>query len=238
MDRTAWLCGNVLKNASLIVLNQPIKNGLIFARAWDSCSYHVVTDGAANRLRDIPQSEKYVPDLAVGDFDSINPETRAYYKGMNVEFTTDKSVDATDFMKAMKAITVRCPKNEIYLAFGAIGGRVDHSWHSYLCLGRAAKDGKSLILVSDENITFLIPPGAHTVMTPMDVVGDTCGYAPFSGAAHVTTKGFMYDVTDWECSFDTQLSTSNLLVGDSVWIKTDRPLIFTMELRSQFKGSN
>lgn len=238
MDVTAWLAGRTLKDTVLILLNQPIKNSLVFAKAWHSCAYRIVSDGAANRLHAIPHSDEYVPDLIAGDFDSIKPDVRFHYERLGVEFATDKSVYATDFMKSMRFGLERRPETTTYLAFGTIGGRVDHSWHSYLCLGRAAKEGKILILVSDENITMLVPEGEHTIMTPLSVVGEACGFIPFCDAARVSTKGFEWDVTDWECSFDTQISTSNHLTGDHVWFKTDRPLVFTMELRPPFKGTD
>jgi hypothetical protein len=37
---------------------------------------------------------------------------------------------------------------------------------------------------------------------------------------------------DWETSFDTQISTSNHVVAEQIEIKTDKPVVWTLELKS------
>lgn len=223
-----------MPGAVLIVLNQEITRSDLFELAWNSCTYHVVTDGAANRLRAL-QNSKYVPDLIVGDFDSISLDSKKFYEDQQVEFVTDEDKYATDFMKAMTQSHVYFDKNgresRKFLAFGALGGRVDHTWHSYLCLSIAEQAGDLLILISDENITVSLSAGAHEILTPRTKVGKTCGYAPLEGKAEVETKGFKWDAKAFDVSFTSKLSTSNHLMDDQVWLKTSDPLMFTMELR-------
>jgi thiamine pyrophosphokinase len=37
---------------------------------------------------------------------------------------------------------------------------------------------------------------------------------------------------DWKTSFDTQISTSNHVVAEQIEIKTDKPVVWTLELKS------
>lgn len=234
IDAVSWLEGESMPGTVLIILNQAITRTDLFDLAWDSCTYHVVTDGAANRLRAL-NNEKYIPDLIVGDFDSITSESMKFYKDQGVEFVTDEDQYATDFMKAMKQSHTKFDKtgreSRRFLAFGALGGRVDHTWHSYLCLSIAGRAGDLLVLISDENITFSLGVGAHDILTPREKLGPTCGYAPLEGSAEVETLGFEWDVNKFDVSFTSQLSTSNHLTADKVWLRTSKPLMFTVELR-------
>lgn len=239
VDFLSWIEGVRTPGAVLIVLNQPIEHVHIFDKAWEACEYHVVTDGAANHMKSVSQhtKKKYTPDFIVGDFDSIDAEVREWYVRRGVPFVTDESVYATDFMKAMEQSHTRFDgAHKTFIAFGALGGRVDHTWHSYFCLSVAERRGDRLILASNQSVTLLVPPGRHSFATPPKLVGETCGYAPLEGFATVATGGFEWDVEDYYVSFTTRLSTSNLLRAAEVWLQTDKPLMFTVEIRKTLQN--
>lgn len=230
LDAVSWLKG-VKQNAVLIILNQKITEVRQFELAWNACARHVVTDGAADRLRALNNS-KYVPDLIVGDFDSINEETKTYYEKLGVKMVRDEDVNRNDFMKAMIQSHEHFEdENFTFYAFNALGGRIDHCWSSYLILTLAEKRGDRLILLSSENVTFKLGTGEHTIYTPKEVLDPFCGYCPVKGEANVTTKGLEWDVEDYHCSFTTRLSTSNLLTAEQVYLKTDKPVFFTLNIK-------
>lgn len=235
IDLTTWIHGEKKPNSVLIVLNQPITIPVLFDAAWDACEHHVVADGAAKRLREL-NNEKYIPDYIVGDLDSISDEDLKYYQEKQVKLLTRESQYATDFMKAMTTSHEEWDKEgeftpRTFYAFGGIGGRLDHTWSAFLCLNIAAETGDRLVLISEKNVTLLLTPGEYTVKTPQDTYGEAVGYAPLMGACKVSTKGLMWDVDDTEFSFTTHISTSNYLVANEVWFKTDSKVMFTIEIR-------
>lgn len=236
LDLTLWLRGAKQPNSVLILLNQPINIPELFDRAWDACEHRVVADGAAKRLREL-NNDKYIPDYIVGDLDSISEEDLKYYEDKNVKLLTRKSQYATDFMKAMTTSHEEWDNEgqftpRIFYAFGGLGGRLDHTWSAFLCLNMAADNGDRLILISEQNVTLLLSPGEeYTIETPREQYGEAVGYAPLMGTCKVSTKGLMWDVEDTEFSFTTHISTSNYLVADKVWIKSDSKAMFTIEMR-------
>lgn len=222
-----WLT-EPLKDSVLIVLNQEIDHRDLFDIAWKSCKHRILADGAANAVRRL--SPIYIPDLVVGDFDSIDSESKTFFAAKCVPFIRDNDLYATDFMKAMREAKARF-KVSTFLAFNATGGRVDHQWHSILCLTIAKRQHDAdLLLVSQDSLTFMIPPGEAIVETPRKLLGPTCGFLPLIGHATVTTHGLRWDVKDWSTSLVTRISTSNQLAEDILTIECDMPLVFTIEI--------
>lgn len=212
----------------LIIVNQPIIDMERFRKAWDACEHRAVLDGAANTLHEADPTLR--PDFIIGDLDSITSQTREYYEGVGVAVIEKPSQYATDFGKAMQESVERWPETKQFLAYGALGGRLDHSMHSIMCLNRVQQElGVRLLLHSVENMTFLIAKAA-TVLTPRHLVKRAVGIAPIMGSAQITTKGLMWDVTDWETSFLTQVTTSNYIVAESVTVETSGPVVFTIEI--------
>jgi thiamine pyrophosphokinase len=69
-------------NSTLIILNQPLPSFSIFSRLWNNCSVRIVADGGANRLfRLLPEAERerFVPDLIIGDLDSLADNVNHFY---------------------------------------------------------------------------------------------------------------------------------------------------------------
>lgn len=92
-------------------------------------------------------------------------------------------------------------------------------------------EGRRLIITSKENITFLLAPGRNVISTPRNKVGPTCGILPVGGTAVVNTDGFVWDMKDQETRFGGLVSTSNALAADEVVVDTNRPVVFTVELK-------
>lgn len=194
-----------------------------------------------------------------GDFDSIRPEVKKYYEDIGVIVKHSKDQNSTDFMKCVRYTERYLLKEFDIVVLGGLGGRVDQSFHSlhhlYLSafppLEPSTEEGwdeyvisnirddprdltqvaQYVYLLSSMNMSFLLPQGESRIRTPNEYLGLTCGLIPLSGKSVISTKGLEWDVTDWPTWFGGRVSTSNHLVSDEVWIKTDRPLLFTVELR-------
>lgn len=228
-------CDNDASPHALIILNQPLTS--TFYTLWSICQFRACADGGANRLYDQFESDearlKYLPDFIAGDFDSLRDEVREFYSGAGVHLLHDPDQYSTDFMKCARQI------DQTYnlIALGGTGGRVDQSFHSIYHLFLSNKRRQLLYLVSPESVTFLVEQGEgsdwSTIETPRDIFGDTCGIIPILGSSIISTKGLRWDVNDWETSFESQVSTNNKLSSDQVMIRTNRPVLFTLEIRTQ-----
>ncbi|KAK7204266.1 thiamine pyrophosphokinase [Myxozyma melibiosi] len=245
--------GRKVKPYALIILNQPINDLAMLKRVWDNATVRACADGGANRLfhaLDKSSRQKFKPDFIAGDLDSLMPEIREYYEFvLSVPIYHSPDQYSTDFGKCLVQLSVMNPAERLAIvALGGTGGRVDQEFHSYHTLfthevmataeddSDPTKRRREVTLLSDDSLTFLVPqadekPLTAKIFTPRSVVGPTCGLIPILGPSVISIKGFTWDVEDWPTSFGTQVSTSNAMEGDEVYVKSDKTLIFTLEVR-------
>jgi thiamine pyrophosphokinase len=65
-----------------------------------------------------------------GDFDSIRPAVREFYKSQRTVVEHDSDQDSTDFMKCVKFAKQHLAPEFDLIVMGGLGGRVDQSFHS------------------------------------------------------------------------------------------------------------
>ncbi|KAI1936811.1 thiamine pyrophosphokinase [Ophidiomyces ophidiicola] len=141
---------------------------------------------------------------------------------------------------------------------GGLGGRVDQAFsqiHSLYTASQSTADKPpgDLYLISEESISFLLCEGRNTILTPGGgalesrkkfpsgleftecCFSENVGIIPVGGTSVINTKGFEWDVRDWETKFGGQLSTSNHIRADAVEVNTTIPVLFTMELADWLK---
>lgn len=96
--------------------------------------------------------------LAVGDFDSIDPQLLEKIKAANTPIKALNPVkDDTDLDSAIHAAKELGYQN-IYV-YGALGGRVDHTIVNINLL----KKNKELILYDDTSIVYVLKAGVHSL---------------------------------------------------------------------------
>ncbi|ODQ66679.1 Thiamin pyrophosphokinase [Nadsonia fulvescens var. elongata DSM 6958] len=226
-------------NRALIILNQPITSSYIFESIWKYCSYRMCADGGANRLYDYLANDKsrveFLPDAITGDFDSVRPDVLAFYESHKV--FTQKTPDqySTDFMKCVALAMQRWKPTFDIFALGALGGRVDQSFHSIHQLHLSLKMNQICYLITDECITLLLDRGVTYLHLARDVLDISCGLLPVNGTTVITTQGLEWDVKDWPTDFGSQVSTSNHVMQDIVKVQTDKPIVFTVEIKQSLK---
>lgn len=232
MDPTVWTRGGSDPECALIILNQPLQNTSRLTKLGSYCAYTVLADGAANQISEILELGLRV-DAVIGDGDSITDGALKILATNDIEFIRDTDQYASDFMKALRLVKKSRPDISKAYAVGALGGRVDHSWHSMFCLTFAKNLGLDIFLLSSMNVTFGVDGDdkPHVIQTPRSVLGKACGFFPLNGPTKMTIRGLQWDVTDWDTSAVTRMSTSNYLVADEISVQANQPMAVTLELK-------
>ena len=137
-----------------------------------------------------------VPDLILGDFDTVPEKTLTRYRNQDgIEIVTHNPVkDASDLELAAEALLERGMRRAF--VFGALGGRADHSIANLRLLPVMEKRGISLELLDPRNHIFYAPAVDHEerVLRFSKPAGKKHYFSlfPWGGEVTVTLKGFRY----------------------------------------------
>ncbi|GAA5834870.1 hypothetical protein JCM11251_002047 [Rhodosporidiobolus azoricus] len=246
---------------ALIVLNSPLPPQPLFRKLWAAASVRYCADGGANRLFERfvkgkgkaeagedgwdeevdGEEQNWLPDLVLGDLDSLREDVRTYYDGKGVlvesdpdEFSTDLGKNVTRLSQHEK--TTQQPHQLIII--GGLSGRLDQTIHTLHAVWLLAEQEKRerVWVVGRESAAMVLGKGKHRLTIDLSTFGKTCGVLPLgSSEAFVTTTGLEWNLgpTDYmyPTSLATAVSTSNHLVQENVTVETDVPVIWTMEVR-------
>jgi thiamine pyrophosphokinase len=263
---------------ALVILNSPIQKppSPLFQALWNKSQYRVCADGGANRLyrstvhvptvnatatatdtattaTDSGSEQKYIPNLIIGDLDSLQTVVGDYYKksGQGCSIVCDPDQDRNDLDKSLGAILKQYQQqttsnnNKIgrVLVYGAFGGRFDQEMGCIQALYQWSHQfDYNMWLYDDQTVCWLLP--AHITNhiqlprfdeTVKSVLGEgpTCGLIPIGGAVDsVTTVGFKWDLHEHATAFGGLVSTSNRVMAETVTVTSSHPLVFTAEIYS------
>ena len=163
-------------------------------------------DGGAKYLY---QSE-FVPDVIIGDLDSLDKEIQDYFRVKDVSFLAfppEKNFSDTEL-----AIRTLVEENETdIILLGAMGGRMDHHLANLFLLDYFAKKGVRLYLLDEHNyITYLLE-GEYKIKKEN-------GYLSFFTSSQMgmclSLSGVKYPLKNREVHFGSSLCLSNEFIED------------------------
>lgn len=165
------------------------------------------------------------PDYIVGDFDSTDAETFAYYQAKNIpvrQFPARKN--ETD-MELGILLALELGATELVL-FGGIGDRFDHTLANAHYLLSLLKKGVRARLVNEKNCVEVID--RH--LTLHGKVGDLVSTLPLSMEVRgITLKGFSYPLTDATLTLDGDyIAVSNVLAEETATIDVKEGYLFVI----------
>jgi thiamine pyrophosphokinase len=201
------------------------------------------------------------PDVLLGDFDSIDPQTRAYYQANAIEtLAFDPYKDATDIELALEAVRQR--GYSTIIATSALGGRVDHELATLGALAALSEQGMRVCVVEDvESCVFLSADDMRSgaVDGRHDGAGDgasgrgaPCGLElvglaatmpsfvsliPWGGDATVTIRGAEWELDHETLEISSSRGVSNVPTSDRVGIEVHNGTAFVVLQVCALKGS-
>lgn len=219
---------------ALILLKTPF--GEYLSPLWERAQFVVSCDGAANQLFAREDKDKLLPEVLIGDMDSITQPVSDYYKDKKVKILQVIDQDKTDMMKAIEYILAKpsTSQPEVIVVYGGFTGRFDHLMGNINALHMYGTS-RRIILLQEGKLVELIVPGKHTIHCNRKEVEVACGLIPFTGAARVTSTGLKWNLNGQETNFGGLVSTSNITQGSVVTVETDRPLIWNTAFGSHKK---
>ncbi|MBU5361993.1 thiamine diphosphokinase [Enterococcus raffinosus] len=156
-----------------------------------------------------------IPDLAIGDFDSLNEtEKKEVFNQVNEVHTSPAEKDDTDTQLALVRTFERYPKADVTL-IGATGGRLDHLLANlWLGLEPRFKPFLSQITIADKgNTVRYIAPGNHTIeKVPCMKYLAFCCLTPVK---KLTLKNVKYELTAVDFMQPTSLASNEFLLGNA-----------------------
>ena len=131
---------------------------------WKISELRVCADGGANRLFDVSLPAERVPDIIVGDLDSLHQHVRSEYESNGTKIIEIADQNQHDLDKALQAVATHggtLPDginagDMTVLVLGAFGGRFDHEMAAIQTLYRHTHRFDRLILVGDTALAELM----------------------------------------------------------------------------------
>lgn len=195
-------------------------NGQLESQA-DLRSFHldadllIAADGGANHC----DALGLLPDILIGDLDSISPALLESYQTRSVEVHRHPAEkNATDLELALD-LALKRGASQVML-IGVLGGRWDMSISNIMLVAADCYKNLSITLVGRDCTMRILHPGREHCITGR--LGDTISLLPLSGAARgVTLSGFAYPLSNQQIDFGSSRGVSNILKARqaSVWFR-------------------
>jgi len=166
--------------------------------------YFICADGGANSAKDL----RLVPDVIIGDLDSVLPEVLDFYKDKS-KIVRVKFQDYTDVEKAFR-YAVKKGYTEAFL-LGGTGDRLDHTFCN-MGIVLSFYDRIKISLVHEQS---LLTAHSNTAVfnTAKNEIFSIYG---FDSKTKITTKGLRFKLKSEALPFGVGEGTSNVATGKKV----------------------
>lgn len=207
----------------IIICGGSVRNYSFIKKYFDKQDLIICADGGAYHLKKLG----IIPDILVGDFDSISEielESLINAGVQIVKFPVEK--DATDAQLAVKlAIDRGC--DEVIL-LGATGTRLDHTMANVFLLKSLLEAGIKGIIADEHNEIEMVDKNI-SLNRDKDV---KISLLPAGGkVTGVTTEGLYYPLSDATLEFGTTRGVSNEFISDTASLTLKEGLLLVIKAR-------
>ncbi len=203
----------------LLVASGSIRDLDLLKSYYNKVDYCIAVDGGMNYCK----NAGIVPDLVIGDLDSIDREVLSYIEDLNIEiFKYPVEKNATDLEIAADYLLEK-NFNKIYLA-GVVGSRWDHSLANILLLNKLKDRNADGIIVNNKNTMCLVDDYME--------IRDSKNYislVPSSDEGiEVSLEGFKYPLDRFSVDYGSTRCVSNELDGEVGIIRVHKGRAFVV----------
>jgi thiamine pyrophosphokinase len=190
---------------ALIIANGTLPKKSVVLSTLKTSDYIVCADGGANSAWKL----NIVPDIILGDFDSISESTIQHYRKVKMLRIADQ--DSTDLEKAIRHCIEQ--HHRTVCIIGATGSRLDHTTGALGCFKK---------FQWKVNLVFLDTEGALSGIKKSVKIeteaGDRISLIPLDRCVGVTTTNLKYRLNDDDLELGVREGISNIATGNEVKI--------------------
>lgn len=173
-----------------------------------------------------------IPDLAVGDFDSVTAEGLEWVSRSGATVTRHPAAkNHTDLELAIDAALATDPERVVVIAVA--GGRTDHFLANIAVLAQPAYRGAEIDAYMGTSVISVV----HDRRTLAGEAGETITLLPVGGdATGVTTDGLRYPLVGEPLPAGTTRGVSNVFDGESATVSVESGVLLAIRpdhLRSE-----
>ncbi len=218
------------KGIAVVVCSGEIKDYSKYGGYFDDADFVICADGGAVHLRKFG----IVPDILLGDFDSISSEDLDFYSTAistknNTRTEIIKHPVEKDKTDSEIAVLLAAEKgyNPIYL-IGATGNRLDHTLANIFLTVKMLEQGVVCSIVDEHNELVTIDNSitlkrdGYSKVSIIPITGKITG---------VTTEGLYYKLYGAAIEFGSTLGISNELVSEKPRISIDSGMAIIIKSR-------
>lgn len=208
---------------AIIVCNGSMEDYSFYKNLFEATELVICADGGAYHLKRLG----VVPDILLGDFDSIRSEDLEYFRENGVQIIKyPKEKDMTDTELAVEyAIEKGC--SEVVI-IGGLGTRLDHSLSNVFLLKKMLDCGVKGTIINETNEITIInrtiklrrEPGYKVTLLPLT-----------ESVEGVTTKGLYYPLKGAKIDLGSTWGVSNEFEGETAEITIDKGLMLVIKSR-------
>lgn len=206
---------------TFIFLNgEPPEKTWILNELKDS-SYKICVDGASEYMK----SFGIIPDLIVGDLDSMHKDTKKYFQKMEVEFLEfNPKKNKTDTEIAVDIAVEK--KFEEVIFYGALGRRIDHTLGNLGMLYYSHKKGLKASIKDEKNQIWI----CESELKISGEVGDLLSVIPYKNdLIGITLQGLEYPLEDFTMECGSSRGISNVFLKDEASVKLKRGIALVIK---------
>lgn len=163
-----------------------------------------------------------IPDVVIGDFDSLTDEDLTRLPADALHRITEQ--DSTDFDKALRSIEA-----PLVIALGFTGARLDHTLAAMNTL--VARSDRRCVLLDDHQLAFVAPRKMELELP----IGTVFSLFPM-GAVHGTSEGLKWPIDGLDFSPSGRVGTSNEVSGP-VKLEFNAPNMLVLLPAAQFEST-
>lgn len=208
---------------AIIISNGTIENYSFYKKILKDYDLIICADGGAQHAKHMG----IVPDVVMGDFDSISPNDLNDMKSQGIRIVPYPPVkDETDTQLVINYAIEQGYKELVLL--GCLGTRFDHSFANVALLKTVMDKGGKGTIINEYNEICLIDSNIELTGEAGDIVSLLPVTEKVTG---VTISGFYYPLHDAELEFGIPTGISNVFTQTQVTITIKSGLLLVIRAR-------